>query len=99
MATKKARVTNHPNQYSAVSVLVSSGANLQEIIKVKGHSTLNSLKPYLKLSEQHHVKIINQIRNNSDKPSSSEPSTSSLHQQESLNANNVYYNNCTFKFT
>ena len=88
--TKKANIMNPSNRFLGVSILANSGANLQEIIKVTGHSTPNSLKPYLKLSEQHHVKIINQIRKNSDISSSSETSTSSLHQKESLNENNVY---------
>ena len=96
--TKKARITNHSNRSSAVSVLANAGANLQEIIKVTGHSTPNSLKPYLKLNEQHHTKIINQIRNNQNVSSSSVPSTSSLQQQEPLNTNNIYYNNCIFHF-
>ena len=88
--TKKARNTNRSNRNSAVSVLGSRNANLQEVIKITDHSTPNSLKSYLKVSEQHNAKIINQIRKNSDISSSSETSTSSLHQKESLNENNVY---------
>ena len=36
--TKKARVTTHSNRFSAVSVLACSDPNLQEVIKVTGHS-------------------------------------------------------------
>ncbi|KAJ3654614.1 hypothetical protein Zmor_013789 [Zophobas morio] len=48
---KKTRTMNHSNRSSAVNVLESSGANLQEIIIVTDLFTPNSLKLYLKLSE------------------------------------------------
>lgn len=79
--TKRKKITNHSNRSSTVSNLSNSGSNLQEIIKITGHTSIQSLEPYLKLNEKHHEKIISNLRN-----------TTNL----SNDKNVINYNNCTF---
>lgn len=91
--TKRKKITNHSNRSSTVSSLSNAGANLQEIIKVTGHTATSSLEPYLKLNEEHHAKIISQLRRNPADPASVSNTAVS-----SENKSNVTYNNCTFNF-
>lgn len=90
--TKEKRFTNHSNRSSTVSNLSKAGANLQEIIKITGHTTISSLEPYLKLNEQHHSRIISSIRKSNDNVPTSSNTTLSE------NSSNITYNNCTFNF-
>lgn len=41
-----------------------AGVNQQEIIKITGHSSSSSLKPYLQLDDEHHLNLINKLREN-----------------------------------
>lgn len=96
--TKKIKITNHSNRSSAVSNLTKSGDNLQEVIQMTGHSSSESLKPYLKLSNEHHLNIINKIRKTT-LPSTSNTSKSSSSTENNTtdnNNSNINYNNCTF---
>lgn len=92
---KKIKVTNHSNRSSAVSNLTKSGANLQEIIQITGHSSTESLKPYLKLTNEHHYNIIEKIRSKTTQCTSAASSSSG----ENNNVTTVNYNNCTFNIT
>lgn len=97
--TKKRKITNHSNRSSAVSILSHSGANLQEITKITGHSSSESLKPYLKLTAEHHRKIIEKMRNIPNPSTSSvtnSTNTNTTNNAENNNTSNMYYNNCTF---
>lgn len=94
--TKKQKISNHSNRSSAVSILTQSGANLQEIIKITGHSSSESLKSYLKLTNEHHSKILEKMRNKQDSANSTITSTSNSTSKD--NTTNIYYNNCTFNF-
>lgn len=91
--TKKVKITNHSNRSSAVSNLTKSGANLQDFIQITGHSSSESLKPYLKLSNEHHLNIVEKMRKKTM------PCTTSITSSSSSTDNNVShitYNNCTF---
>ncbi|KAK9878601.1 hypothetical protein WA026_022863 [Henosepilachna vigintioctopunctata] len=92
--TKKQKISNHSNRSSAVSILAQSGANLQEIIKITGHSSSESLKPHLKLTNEHHGKILEKIRNKQDSANSTITSTSTSDSTSKDNTTNIYYNNC-----
>lgn len=93
--TKKKRITNHSNRTSTVSNLSRAGANLQEIIKITGHTSTNSVEPYLTLNEEHHAKIITSLRkNNATTSNSSSVSSTAVSETNS----GIVYNNCTFNF-
>lgn len=62
MDTKKIEITNHSSRSSTGSHLAKAGGNQQEIIKITGHSSSNSLKPYLELDNKHHSNLINNLR-------------------------------------
>lgn len=104
---KKRRITNHSSRSTVVSHLVKAGIQEQELIKITGHATASSLKPYLQISEAHHSSIIDKVRNKVSKPSCTETSavTSSVirHEAEQENPsdhaiyNNCIFNNCTFQ--
>ncbi len=60
-ALKKAKIEDyrfHDNRHSAASYLAMSGATLTEIAEVLGHKTLQMVKRYSHLSEQHTSKIV-----------------------------------------
>jgi len=60
-ALKKAKIEDyrfHDNRHSAASYLAMSGATLAEIAEVLGHKTLQMVKRYSHLSEQHTSKIV-----------------------------------------
>lgn len=60
-ALKKAKIENyrfHDNRHSAASYLAMSGATLTEIAEVLGHKTLQMVKRYSHLSEQHTSKVV-----------------------------------------
>lgn len=98
--TKNKKITNHSNRASTVSALSSSGANLQEVIKITGHSSINSVTPYLQLSEQHHLKILSQMRaeNTSSSTSDAEAQfqTPPTYDNNLSNSSSFNYNNCNF---
>jgi integrase len=96
----KNKVTNHSYRSSAVSHLVKHGVSENDLIKITGHGSAQSLKPYLQMDNEHHESIINQLRQ-----------TSSIHTQGTSSITNIstekittkkdtpasiIYNNCTF---
>lgn len=66
--TKKFKLTNHSHRSSAISALAKQGVGEQEMIKLTGHSNASSLKPYLLLDPEHHLKLIKNLRENAPKP-------------------------------
>ncbi|PSN44136.1 hypothetical protein C0J52_15673 [Blattella germanica] len=40
-----------------------AGVQEQEVIKITGHASSSSLKPYLQTNQEHHNLIINKLRN------------------------------------
>jgi integrase len=63
-ALKKSGIKNyrfHDNRHSAASYLAMSGATLTEIADVLGHKTLQMVKRYSHLSEQHTSKIVTKM--------------------------------------
>lgn len=110
--TKRVKITNHSNRSTTVSQLSSAGTSVHEIIKITGHTSTNSIQPYLQLSEEHHKTIISNLRKKQtddlEKASSSTNATVSVPQIDDngktsnlTNATvstppNITYNNCTF---
>lgn len=92
--TKFVKITNHSNRSAAVSQLANAGISEQEIIKITGHTSSHSIKPYLQMDATRHLQIISHLRNSSI----SDPTTSSHIEGNSLNNKNpnIIYNNCTF---
>lgn len=80
---KNKKISNHSNRATAVSQLISGGVGEQEAIKITGHASSHSIKPYLQLNEEHHKNIIENVRSNTNSTISS-----------SNQAQNIY-NNCT----
>lgn len=61
--TKRIKISNHSNRATAVSNLSFHGVEEQELIKITGHSNASSIKPYLQLNPDHHLNIIEKMRN------------------------------------
>ena len=86
--TKKIKITNHSNRSTVVSCLAKAGVGEHQITKITGHSSTSSIKSYLQLDSDHHVTLVDCMRQNEqeetvgDKP------------EESKNSKYVY-NNCT----
>jgi integrase len=95
--TKKNKITNHSVRATAVSNLAKQGVGEQQLIKITGHSSAHSIRPYLQMDMEHHQTIINSMRQKI-KPfgSSSCNDTSSLSDNSSKNM--ITYNNCVFNF-
>lgn len=108
--TKKRKITNHSSRSSVISHLAKAGVQEQELIKITGHSTASSIKPYLQINEEHHKGIINKIRqtdftattsgttcsvSTSNMASSSENTLVGPVIKESSSAS-LIFNNCTF---
>lgn len=92
--TKK--ITNHSARSSAVSNLSKAGVGEQELIKVTGHNSASSIKPYLQLNQEHHSNIINNLRENTQEETLNITSNS----KSSINneSRNIF-NNCVFHCT
>lgn len=97
--TKIKRISNHSHRSSAVSHLAKAGVNEQEVIKITGHSSSNSIKPYLQLDNDHHMNLVTNLRHKSldsestTLPTSERESTSII---ESTSTRQIIYENCTF---
>lgn len=89
--TENQKISNHSSRATAVSNLAKAGVNEQQLIKISGHSSSHSIKPYLQLDKEHHETIINQMRGNSYNSANIDSSTS--------NKKHNVYNNCTFQCT
>ena len=88
--TKNRKITNHSSRATAVSSLAKAGVSDQQLIKISGHSSSHSIKPYLQLDKDHHETLINQMRETNNVDDSSLNLTT---------AKQVVYNNCTFNCT
>lgn len=88
--TKKFKVTNHSHRSSTISALAKNGVGEQEMIKLTGHSHANSLKPYLQLDSEHHLKLIENLRKKAP------DQVISSNQNQSNNAQTFNYHNCNF---
>lgn len=95
--TKAVKITNHSIRASAVSNLAKEGVTEQQLIKVTGHSNAHSIRPYLQMDAEHHKRIVERMRNNSDSSVMINSNTTSTSSDLSSRGN-VYYNNCTFNF-
>lgn len=100
--TKLIKITNHSNRSTAVSQLANAGVSEQQIIKITGHNSTHSIKPYLHMSTDRHLEVISHLRK-SNVPSASLGSPHVNIQQgdqpqEVTNKNNSVnnYNNCVF---
>lgn len=61
VALKNAKIENyrfHDNRHSAASYLAMSGATLAEIAEILGHKTLQMVKRYSHMTEQHTAKVV-----------------------------------------
>lgn len=91
--TTTKKITNHSNRATAVSSLAKAGIAEQQIIKITGHCSTHSIKPYLQLDQEHHQSILNQMRNvNNKQESYSQIDSSNTSNKKNTNV----YNNCTF---
>lgn len=95
--TKRTKVTNHSARATAVTSLAQSGVEEQQLIKITGHSSSQSIKPYLQMNSSHHQKIIESMR----QIQASETTTSAFVEQSnnasiSDTSSRVVYNNCVF---
>jgi hypothetical protein len=100
--TKQRKITNHTSRSTIVSHMVKIGVQEQELIKISGHTSASSLKPYLQLNKQHHSSIVNKIRSQAsvgvndsflNAPAASNTVSSS---DSSSKFANCVFNNCTF---
>ncbi|KAK9738014.1 Phage integrase family [Popillia japonica] len=89
--TENQKISNHSSRVTAVSNLAKAGVNEQQLIKISGHSSSHSIKPYLQLDKEHHETIINQMRGNSYNSANIDSST--------FNKKQNVYNNFTFQCT
>jgi hypothetical protein len=92
----------HTSRSTIVSHMVKIGVQEQELIKISGHTSASSLKPYLQLNKQHHSSIVNKIRSQAsvgvndsflNAPAASNTVSSS---DSSSKFANCVFNNCTF---
>ncbi|KAG5900123.1 hypothetical protein JTB14_012796 [Gonioctena quinquepunctata] len=61
------KITNHSNRASTVSQLAKAGVSDQQLIKITGHSSSSSIKPYLQIDPEHHENLISSLRASSEK--------------------------------
>lgn len=89
---KRNKITNHSNRASAVTQLAKKGVGEQQLIKLTGHSAASSIKPYLQMDSEHHLQIVQQLRDDGKKSVSFEVKKDA----QARNEENPIYNNCTF---
>lgn len=98
--TEKEKITNHSNRATAVSTLSKAGVSEQTLIKITGHSSAASIKPYLQMDKTHHENTIQGLRGhpptNGLDQHEAPVSCSSKSFQQHQQATTVYYNNCVF---
>lgn len=84
---KRRKITNHSHRSSAVSNLAKAGVSEQNLIKITGHSSASSIKPYLQLHTDHHLNLVSSLREHSENfDAPIQPSSKNLfqlHQQSS----------------
>lgn len=106
------KITNHSLRASAVTALAKNGVGEEQLIKITGHTSTSSIRPYLQLDEEHHENIIKKMRGEQSEdqktvarssPVTSVPRTTiaalnpeGLQSATTASANTIYYNNCVF---
>lgn len=90
---KKIKITNHSMRSTAVTQLIKSGIGEQEAIKITGHSSANSIKPYLQLDEHHHSRLVQCFR---EDEGNSNPLSRNPENESSLALPGNSFKNCTF---
>lgn len=92
---KKIKITNHSVRATAVSTLAKTGIGEQQLIKITGHGSSHSIKPYLQIDSGHHQEIIDAMRSVS---TSAKTIQESLNQEQATTSNQpaIVYNNCVF---
>jgi integrase len=95
LSTDTTKISNHSIRATAILHLAKHGIGETQMIKIGGHSSTNSLKPYLQLDKNHHEQIISELRGNT-----SFPATTSEAGPSGMNDNTlgVRYNNCTMNY-
>lgn len=100
--TKNKKISNHSHRSSAVSTLAKAGINEQELIKITGHSSSKSIKPYLQLDNEHHSQLVTNLRASDNElatvstTSMSMSSTKPASVKEQMSTGPIVYNNCIF---
>ena len=98
--TKKVKITNHSTRSTAVSHLVKAGVSENELIKISGHKNTSSIKPYLKLDENHHKQLVNHMQGRSTEPKKIVNNSLEAAIHNSVNEDErIVYNNCVFNFS
>lgn len=98
---KRVKITNHSHRSSAISTLAKNGVGEQQLIKLTGHASAQSLKPYLQLDPDHHGSLIQNLRGNSEgnrNDSSKQEECKELQGLQTVKnqGQNVHYHNCSF---
>lgn len=91
------KITNHSHRASTVSQLAKAGVSDQQLIKITGHSSSQSIKPYLQIDPEHHENLVSNLREN-------ENTTYIETREENIKIstpiqptyNNCIFNNCSF---
>ena len=73
--TKNKKITNQSNRSTAVSHLAKRGVLEHQLIKITDHNNSGFIKPYLTIDEDHHGKIINNMRGNTSAARTNNTST------------------------
>lgn len=81
---KNKKITNHSHRCSTVSNLAKAGVTEQEVIKITGHSSSSSIKPYLQLNSDHHQNLVANLRGKSLDIESTMLPTSTTHLNSTL---------------
>jgi hypothetical protein len=81
---------------SAVSALARKGVGELQPIKLAGHSSLQSVKPYLQLYSDHDQKLTKSLRGNQYRQQLRLQLLSQPEKITTIQANSFTYNNCTF---
>lgn len=95
LETKKLKISNHSHRSAAVSTLAKKGVGEQQLIKLTGHSSVHSVKPYLQIDPEHHSNLVSSLRSTNENYNTASTSVS-VAKEVSNNPTSVTYHNCTF---
>lgn len=89
------KITNHSHRSTAVTIMANAGISDQQLIKITGHSSANSIQPYLNMQPEQHNNILEKMRGSSAEPSKAvNPIVSS--KLNNKNEGQFRFKNCTF---
>lgn len=94
--TKNKKFTNHSHRSSAVTHLAQSEITEQELMKITGHTSSNSLKPYLNMQSKRHEEILSRIRNSSNTTNVNSGSNINTTNMRSESSEQSMFFQCTF---